>query len=563
MDKLWNGVILLLVGVFVFIAAMQFNQFLNRNTEESVDDYWQWDRYVSELFVEDEDMWWTTALVHFFDESVEATTVSGDWVYYAYRYFSPEPRIAIGRVSSDGEAQRVTSFLEEGEVNGFGVTPTGGFRFLLAERQLDDNFFYSTVDLIIVEFDRFGNILNWHELDIGWGPDEFGTVYNATFLECGSLEIHVMNFEPDNYEVIYTINPDGEIIDKAEADWDAVLGDMETRDRFGFGFMDHFEFFKDGRVAVFTWNNRASQTDVIIHTPYGLPPLVGLDVYRGEIDHQPVAIIESNHINGAMLHDGWIYFWYTAGRWDNRSIVIERVDLNGNQRRSTVIDWESDEWIRVGDVAITDEGSYMVLIWVDMFGDGVTMWLNEYDIDGYFVATHSHATFSDIWTPFRSAITYEGKVIADISGVDYSRIFIIDSEGAVMELPTDFGLLQRGPDNRFFISSWLLQEIDIYAGEWGEVILDRISDAMPSGSREYAFDRSCPFDFYFSFYIDRGWHLFGFDIGDNELSFILDWGSAWIDYESVTEHLYLGNGRIAVFYRGLSDTEIALIILDL
>jgi len=274
-------------------------------------------------------------------------------------------------------------------------------------------------------------------------------------------------------------------------------------------------------------------------------------------------------IDVIFLRDDQIYLSY---RGPFRTIVAERLSLDGTLTPIFQIPWERGDFIRIAGFSVTDAGYFRFLIEQHAWDGPMVLFDVKYDAAGELVFQHELTEVQNlaIWDDadvfiWHMIFTDTGETVIQTGGPDdgdSAVIVIVNQDGIVRGvLETEMGMIQRIRDGRIVFSDddGYLREIDTYAGDWGETF----SDLSVEWLLRQTVPQHAPFDLYFSAAQGRGWYLFGYDIARGEVTSLFDWDALEesLGYGFFTMDIFqLSDGRFVLLQGSYDGRQTAFLL---
>ena len=272
-------------------------------------------------------------------------------------------------------------------------------------------------------------------------------------------------------------------------------------------------------------------------------------------------------VDGSTVRDGLLYYVHAepdVGVW------VERITADGvNQGETLVSDLELGPEDRVIAFHLTDEGHYLFLsslVQQGTDGETLTLALDRY-IPGYgppqrqLLHISPQDPHSFAWG--RAVFSNSGLVLSILTG-DALTLYLFDetfSHRGTLDAPRISQLVQARDGRIFNIElaqdnmpwNFILREIDIPTGHWGELI--------PFDAERLSFLRSAhsasPFDLYFDLYLDGAVYFYGYNLVTQESTRLFRWTEARDALHSSSHHVaHWPDGLISILYhRPATDFE--------
>ena len=290
----------------------------------------------------------------------------------------------------------------------------------------------------------------------------------------------------------------------------------------------------------------------------------------------------ADRVQGTALHEGRLYFYYTAWPvfpvdfdwgavdWDTwvdpaPSLAVHSVNLDGSDHQRVELHPTLDSFNNIASFQITPAGGYRMLI-IDSSWDGMrsrtSAYFLEFDAQGNeILQTEVEGLVppsADWFHIDRSLFLSDGSLLLSISGDRGNQLAWLSPEGEVQGSIEDVNWIQamvEATDGRVFIvmpadqDGTEVRELDFATGAWGEsysITLRNVRDMMLARPGDE-----------FDFLVDDGMHLFGYDIETGERTLILNWIEAGIASDWGYHVSFAEDGRIVVLSSEWSRTGTA------
>ena len=279
-------------------------------------------------------------------------------------------------------------------------------------------------------------------------------------------------------------------------------------------------------------------------------------VSGGDADH---VILELERVSGSLVvRDGWIYYSYA----DFGEVIVRRIAPDGTDQEVFRVAWDW-QWPLSRGFEITEAGNALFFF---------EYW--DAESESLIYAKYNTATGTRTYYDLTEAIAPEAQwrvtteVIFDeeenlalnVVTEDGNIIHIFGSDGVlrgVLKSEEERISIARMRDGRIismiehmdaaFRGSWILQEIDMTTGQWGETISVLQQDTQMVTIQLYSAPPNAAFDLY----LEALWpylHLYGYDMESGRLTRLFSREDIWED--ALTAGTWIGgfleDGRIVV-----------------
>jgi len=277
-----------------------------------------------------------------------------------------------------------------------------------------------------------------------------------------------------------------------------------------------------------------------------------------------ILVLEERVIGGVVVQGEEIFFVYVDDSFENgnfiTSIVVERMDADGQNRQETALLWERDKipWIHGFDV--TEAGYFRIFIeerdwgaW-DREEDEVvlTYFYIEFDAAGNVVhqwtLTEENYAADMRWVS-GAVFTPDGDLVVDVFTEedvftnDERYLYIFGRDGTRRNTLSAVGEIARTSDGRIFMFAGHLWEIDVASAAFGEIVGGMYAWDMFSAPAH------SPFDLYGNRHLagTGTTRLYGYTFEPRERTLLFDWDEFGFIPQGFGHHLgFLADGRIAL-----------------